>query len=93
MFAGFGTLMVSYRGSLGCGKKFVEASVGRVGTQDVYHCYVALQRALQKMPWLDKKRVILYGGSYGGFLATHLSSQYPVSTNLPICSRPVYVAS
>lgn len=82
MIVGFGVLIVHFRGSLGCGKKFVDVLLGNVGKMDVQDCKTALENALQKFPWLDRKRVILLGGSHGGFVVTHLSSQYPVSEEM-----------
>lgn len=80
-FSGLAVLIVNYRGSTGCGKDFLDALPGHVGSLDVKDCYVALQNSFNKFPWLDPKNVLLFGGSHGGFLVTHLSSQYPVSAN------------
>lgn len=78
IFLGFGVLIVHYHGSSGVGQKFVDSLPGKVGSLDAEDCYFSLQTALKKFPWLDRNRVLLFGGSHGGFLVTHLSSQYPV---------------
>lgn len=80
-FSGLAVLIINYRGSTGCGKDFLDALLGHVGSLDVKDCYVALQNSFDKFPWLDPKNVLLFGGSHGGFIVTHLSSQYPVSVN------------
>lgn len=52
--------------------------LGKVGEVDVIDCMTAINLSLKKYPWIDPKRVNAYGGSHGGFLAAHLSGQYPV---------------
>lgn len=71
-------LIVHFHGSSGIGQKYIDSLPGRIGSLDVQDCYTTLQIALKKFPWLDPNRVVLFGGSHGGFLVTHLSSQYPV---------------
>lgn len=51
---------------------------GRAGETDVLDCVTATNVALKKYPWLNPQKVILSGGSYGGFLNAHLSAQHPV---------------
>lgn len=66
------------------GSKNVEWLQSRVGAADVLDCATATQEAIQKYPWIDPSRMGVYGGSHGGFLAAHLSGQYPVSCNLSL---------
>lgn len=61
------------------GKNNVEYLQGRVGEVDILDCVTATHDALKKYPWLDPNFIGLSGGSYGGFIVAHLSSQYPVS--------------
>lgn len=77
-FTGFGVIIVNYSGSLGCGNNYVHALLGKIGSLDVTDCYITLQKSFEKFQWLDNKNVMIFGGSHGGFLATHLSAQYPV---------------
>ena len=81
-FPGFAIVRVNYRGSTGMGSKNVEYLQGRVGEVDVLDCVTATHEALKKYPWLSPEYIGLSGGSHGGFLVAHLSSQYPVSLRL-----------
>ena len=78
---GFGILQINYRGSTGLGGDNVDYLLGKVGKTDVIDCITAIEEALKKYPWIDPKRVNVYGGSHGGFLGAHLTGQYSVSQN------------
>jgi len=69
-------LFINYRGSTGLGKDYVESLIGKIGDFDVKDVCNALQ---SNSLWSNRK-LVLFGGSHGGFLVTHLSGQYPVST-------------
>ncbi|XP_073765932.1 S9 family peptidase isoform X4 [Danio rerio] len=74
---GFAVLMVNYRGSTGFGQDSIESLLGNVGSQDVKDVQRAVLCALQNETTLDPDRVVVMGGSHGGFLACHLIGQYP----------------
>ncbi|CAH1722220.1 unnamed protein product [Aphis gossypii] len=70
---GFAVLFINYRGSIGLGKDYVESLLGNIGDADVKDVY----NAVQSNPLWSNRKLLLYGGSHGGFLVTHLSGQYP----------------
>jgi acylaminoacyl-peptidase len=70
--------MVNYRGSIGAGQENVEFLLGRIGDSDVKDVHLATVEALKKFPFLNPNKMVLFGGSHGGFLVTHLSGRFPV---------------
>ncbi|CAB1329441.1 unnamed protein product [Coregonus sp. 'balchen'] len=79
---GFAVLMVNYRGSTGFGQDSILSLAGNIGSQDVKDVQRAVLTALadqtaEKLVTLDPDKVVVMGGSHGGFLACHLIGQYP----------------
>ncbi|KAG5281820.1 hypothetical protein AALO_G00049160 [Alosa alosa] len=74
---GYAVLMVNYRGSTGFGQDSILSLTGNIGCQDVKDVQRAVLYALQDDVTLDPQRVVVMGGSHGGFLACHLVGQYP----------------
>eukprot|EP00760_Papus_ankaliazontas_P018802 PhM_4_TR1765/c0_g1_i1/m.27405/K01303/APEH; acylaminoacyl-peptidase len=64
---------VNYGGSAGFGQHQIEALSGRAGTDDVHD----VVEGLKGLPGVDLSRVVMMGGSHGGFLTAHVSGQYP----------------
>lgn len=60
------------------GSDHVNFLLGKVGETDVLDCVTAISTTLNKYNWLDPAKVVLRGGSHGGFLGAHLSARYPV---------------
>ncbi|XP_068109014.1 acylamino-acid-releasing enzyme [Hyperolius riggenbachi] len=85
---GFAVLLVNYRGSLGFGQDSVQSLTGRVGDQDVKDVQTAVLQVLQEEP-IDPQKVVLCGGSHGGFLSSHLIGQYPDFYKACIMRNPV----
>jgi len=83
LLLGFAVLFVNYRGSIGLGKDYVESLLGNISDADVKDVY----NAVQSNPLWSNRELLLYGGSHGGFLVTHLSGQYPVNIKLIILKR------
>ena len=55
--------------------------IGKSGDVDIRDCITAIEETLKKYPWIDRDRILVWGGSHGGFIGAHLSGQYPVSCN------------
>ena len=72
---GLKTCLINYVGSTGVDHDYVDALLGKIGTSDVHDCVDAIQYAVN-VKKIDPKKIILSGGSHGGFLVTHLSGQY-----------------
>lgn len=70
--------MVNYRGSIGAGQDSVDFLLGKIGDTDVKDVQQAVSEALERFPFLNPEKMVLFGGSHGGFLVTHISGQFPV---------------
>ncbi|XP_030640823.1 acylamino-acid-releasing enzyme [Chanos chanos] len=90
---GFAVLMVNYRGSTGYGQDSIESLIGNIGSQDVKDVQRAVLHALQTDTTLDPERVVVMGGSHGGFLACHLIGQYPKFYRACAARNPVINAA
>jgi len=74
---GFSVLQVNYRGSTGRGREFVEELYDDWGGAEQGDVAVAAERVLAEYDWLDDDRVVVYGGSYGGYSAYWQLVQFP----------------
>ncbi|KAL0272657.1 UNVERIFIED_CONTAM: hypothetical protein PYX00_005534 [Menopon gallinae] len=86
---GFGVFFVNYRGSTGAGEDGVQFLPGKIGDTDVKDNYYAVEQLIKELPYIDSKRLVLFGGSHGGFLVTHLSAQYPDAFKAVVARNPV----
>lgn len=59
------------------GLNCIESLRGKIGKIDIADCVLATVQAFIQYPWIDSNRTSLMGISYGGFLSTLLSGQYP----------------
>ncbi|HKX76754.1 MAG TPA: S9 family peptidase [Acidimicrobiia bacterium] len=67
--AGYAIVAPNPRGSSGRGLEFLRAVVGEGwGVVDLEDVTAALDRALDRYPQLDRERIGIMGGSYGGFM-------------------------
>ncbi|UIO99211.1 prolyl oligopeptidase family serine peptidase [Halobaculum sp. CBA1158] len=74
---GFSVLQVNYRGSTGRGREFVEELYDDWGGAEQGDVATAAEHVLAEYDWLDEDRVVVYGGSYGGYSANWQLVQYP----------------
>jgi len=68
--AGYGVVFCNPRGSSGQDTAFARALVGDMGGPDYRDVMAAFEAALDRMPWADRSRLGVMGGSYGGFMTT-----------------------
>jgi dipeptidyl aminopeptidase/acylaminoacyl peptidase len=73
---GFSVLQVNYRGSTGRGRAFVEELIDDWGGAEQGDVAVAAESVLDR-DWIDTDRVVVFGGSYGGYSAYWQLVQYP----------------
>ena len=74
---GFSILKVNYRGSTGRGREFVEELVDDWGGAEQGDVATATEYVLERYDWIDDDRVVVFGGSYGGYSAYWQLVQYP----------------
>jgi dipeptidyl aminopeptidase/acylaminoacyl peptidase len=72
---GWATLMVNYRGSTGYGQKFTDAIFGDQNGREAMDVLQGTDAALRRFSWIDRDRLGVEGGSYGGQLANWLVTQ------------------
>jgi dipeptidyl aminopeptidase/acylaminoacyl peptidase len=72
---GWATLKVNYRGSTGYGQAFADAVFGDQNGQEAMDVLYGLSAALRRNPWIDRDRLGIEGGSYGGQLTCWLVTQ------------------
>ncbi|AGN01763.1 dipeptidyl aminopeptidases/acylaminoacyl-peptidase [Salinarchaeum sp. Harcht-Bsk1] len=74
---GYSVLKINYRGSTGRGKAFVEELYEDWGGAEQGDVATAAEVALDRYDFLDDDRVVVFGGSYGGYSAYWQLVQYP----------------
>lgn len=68
--AGYGVVFCNPRGGSGQDTAFARSLVGDMGGPDYRDVLAAFDAALERMPWADRSRLAVMGGSYGGFMTT-----------------------
>jgi dipeptidyl aminopeptidase/acylaminoacyl peptidase len=72
---GYAVLFLNPRGSTGYGQKFSDGTLREWGGGDYRDLMAGVDEALKKYPWLDRNRVGVTGGSYGGFMTNWIVTQ------------------
>jgi dipeptidyl aminopeptidase/acylaminoacyl peptidase len=81
---GFAVLQVNYRGSTGYGKAYVDALRGRWGVADVEDT-VSGARALVERGWVDVDKLVIMGGSAGGYTVLQTLIRHPRLFKAGLC--------
>ncbi|MEZ3145356.1 prolyl oligopeptidase family serine peptidase [Halobaculum sp. MBLA0143] len=74
---GFSVLQVNYRGSTGRGREFVRSLYDDWGGAEQGDVAIGVEHVLSEYDWIDDDRIVVYGGSYGGFSTNWQVVQYP----------------
>lgn len=85
---GFLVLKADLRSAAGRGKKFQDAIYGHFGQVEVDDQAAAV-RALHSRPYVDAKRIGIYGTSYGGSMAAWSILRYPDLFQAAVSNSPV----
>jgi dipeptidyl aminopeptidase/acylaminoacyl peptidase len=65
---GWAVFFTNPRGSTGYGEKFENGIIGEWGGKDYTDIMSGVDAVLAKYPWIDRNRLGVTGGSYGGFM-------------------------
>jgi dipeptidyl aminopeptidase/acylaminoacyl peptidase len=74
---GYAVLYLNPRGSSGYGQKFSDGTLNEWGGGDYKDLMLGVDEALRKYPWIDRDRLGVTGGSYGGFMTNWIITQTP----------------
>jgi len=67
---GYAWFSINFRGSTTYGREFERANHGAWGVGDTEDCLAAYDH-LAALPWIDAKRIGIFGSSYGSYMALH----------------------
>ncbi len=73
--AGYGVVFTNYRGSTGYGHDFQSAVRLDYGGVDYRDNMALLNESLDRFEWIDDERLLITGGSHGGFLTNWITTQ------------------
>lgn len=72
---GWATLQVNYRGSTGYGQAFADGVFRDQNGDEAQDVLYGVNAAIRRNPWIDRERLGIEGGSYGGQLTAWLITQ------------------
>jgi len=87
----YAVLLPNYRGSTGFGQGPLTSLLGHIGRMDVDDVMTCTRVALDRYgdSRIDSARIGICGGSHGGFLTAHCTSQYPDFFKAAVMRNPV----
>jgi dipeptidyl aminopeptidase/acylaminoacyl peptidase len=74
---GYAVLYLNPRGSSGYGQKFSDGTLNEWGGGDYRDLMAGVDEALRRYSWIDRDRLGVTGGSYGGFMTNWIITQTP----------------
>jgi dipeptidyl aminopeptidase/acylaminoacyl peptidase len=74
---GYGVLFLNPRGSSGYGQRFSDGTVMNWGGGDYADLMAGVDAALARNAWIDRERLGVAGGSYGGYMTNWIVSRTP----------------
>jgi len=74
---GYAVLYLNPRGSSGYGQKFSDGTLNEWGGGDYKDLMAGVDEALRMFLWIDRDRMGVTGGSYGGFMTNWIITQTP----------------
>ncbi len=74
---GYAVLYLNPRGSSGYGQKFSDGTLNEWGGGDYKDLMAGVDEALRRNSWIDRDRLGVTGGSYGGFMTNWIITQTP----------------
>ena len=85
---GFITFVVDGRGTPERGKEFQDVVYGNIGRNEIPDHAAALKQLAEKRPYMDLKRVGIFGHSFGGYLALRALLLSPDAYHVAVSSAP-----
>ncbi len=85
---GFITFIVDCRGTTERGKRFQDASYGRIGQIEIPDHVAALRQIAAERPYIDLDRVGIFGASWGGYFALRAMLTAPDVFHVGIAGAP-----
>lgn len=85
---GLKVLLINYRGSTGVSELYVKQLIGKIGQLDITDCLTAIRYFVQN-GLIDQTKLIIQGGSHGGFIGLHLTCQDEFKFISAIIRNPV----
>jgi len=85
---GYISILIDTRGTTERSKKFQDAVYGNIGKYEIEDRVAAYQQLSQKYPFMDMKRVGIYGHSWGGYFAIRALLMAPDLYRVGIASAP-----
>ncbi len=77
------------RGSSSYGNEFTYATLGQWGVMDEEDFMTGIEAVMEKYPGVDRERIGVSGGSYGGFMTNWLTARFPDHFRAAVTSRSI----